>query len=260
MQFNLSCLCRSAFRGPVALVVLCLLFAATLAPDAHSAEFYAVIANQNHAKHPHAHINVSVDTGAGTGLEVDFLVRRATDGQILTSFVLYTNMSGFCSSSSAAAPMNDLFKVSGGETALIYVRTPIGAPTSSAVVHEDLGDSKIVFSMPPIRSSTDASPLAAFEYIAVPVGAIGKGTSLFIVNVTSVPVEVDIYVGTRSIGALRYTNPEIQAFSVWQVDLLPADARSHLIVSSQNPTIPVVVQLAVDQGKGNISMTSLLRP
>src|SRR5438552_18429003 len=101
------------------------------------------IENQNIVKPPTAQIDVSINTDAGTGLPVTFRVFNADDGTRLSEFVLYTNANGFCSSSSAAAPNDNLFTASGGRTALVKVQMPIAVSASTAVMREDLGGSKI---------------------------------------------------------------------------------------------------------------------
>src|SRR5207247_8510638 len=99
---------------------------------------------------------------------------------------------------------------------------------------------------PPVRSA-DGTPLAAGTYMTVAVGDLEKGTSLLIANASPSPEEVNVFLGTTGVPNLRYTNPLLQVNAVWQINLQPADANSHLIVRSSDI---VVVQLAVDQGKG----------
>src|SRR5437016_5718867 len=108
---------RSLIRWPATLIVLGVLFGLALSGNVQAqVEFDAVIVNLNNVKHPTAQIDVSINTDAGTGLPVTFRVFNADDGTRLSEFVLYTNANGFCSSSSAAAPNDNLFTASGGRT------------------------------------------------------------------------------------------------------------------------------------------------
>ena len=253
---------RSVIRWPGTLIVLGLLFGVALSGNvqAQSIEFAAVIVNPDNVRHPTAQIDVSMDTDGGTGIPVTFQVFNAENGTRLSDFVLYTNVNGFCSSSSAAAPNDNLFSASGGRTALVKVRMPIGVSASTAVMREDLGGSRIVFAVPPIRDIYSL-PFAAYQLMPVAIGDLEKGTTLLIANVSSDPVEVTILFGTSGFtpgGSLnRYTNRGIPINAVWSVDLQPGDANSHVEVRSSDN---VTVQLVVNQGKGNISETTVLRP
>jgi hypothetical protein len=248
---------RSRLRGRATMVGLGLLFGVALSADAQAQrEFNAVIDNVNNVAHPTAQIDVSIYHATPLA-EIVFSVFRASDGMNLSSFVLNPNANGFCSSSSAEAPNDNLFTVSGGLPALVRVFITPSELAATAVVRQDLGGSKIVFGMP-ARSSNFGTPLAGGTEMAIAVGDLENGTSLFIANISSGPFPAPISDAheevTVSVGGSLYMN-KLRANTVWRLDLQSVDANSNLLVRSSGA---VTVEFVVNQGKSNISEIVLL--
>src|SRR5688572_28487344 len=101
------------------------------------AEFHAILTKFGNAPRASAHLDVSFDTNALAGgpVDVQFDV-FATDGRSIGQFVVRANANGFASSELAPAPNNNLFGLSGGEPALVRVRTPGGGVGATATLHQ----------------------------------------------------------------------------------------------------------------------------
>lgn len=248
---------RFSSRGLGSLLAWCLLFGA--AGHGQAAEFYAIIANLNNAKDPQAQIDVAVDTQAGTGgapSPVLFNVFGA-DGAQLAEFEVTTNPNGFASSVFAAPPYDNLFTVSEGLPALVAVRTPTTSSLAGAVLRQTLKPSNILLDLPPARRS-DGTGVAQGQLFSVAIGKIADAATLLIANLSGSDVHVDVFLGTKGASGFgKYVNPRLRINSIWILDVDPADANSHFVVSS---TGDIVVQLAVDAGKKNTVTEVTLLP
>jgi hypothetical protein len=201
--------------------------------------FNAIITNLANAPKASAQLDVSIDTAAGAGAPIDVTVFRS-DGT-RQDFRILTNDRGFAST----APAQDLFGISGGLTALVQAVTPSGIAAATALLRQKVSGQKIVLGIPPATSSANAA-LGASTTLSVAIGDIMRGTFLLIGNVTDgQPADVKVFVGSTTT-APRFANPELGVRKVWELALTAAEAQSHLIVQS---SVPVVVQLAVDDGK-----------
>jgi hypothetical protein len=89
------------------------------------------------------------------------------------------------------------------------------------------------------------------------IGNIAHAATLLIANVWGTDVAVDIFLARKGApGDGKYKNPRILNQTIWIVDLDPADANSHFIVSS---TGDVIAQLAVDEGReGTVTEVTLV--
>lgn len=249
IQHHLRSLFRSRLRTPVCLMACGLLLVLALCDNAQAADFFAIITNLGSAPHDHAQLDVSIDTGgAGVPTAITFMVFRASDGTQLASFVVLTNSQGFASSAFAAPPNDNLFAVSGGLTALVKATTPLNVPTATAVLRQTVQGAKIILGVPPVT-------VLSSTRVSVAIGDLMLGTHLLIANVSGSPTAVDVFFGTASSpGAGRYKNGALGPNTVFQVDLVPTDANSNVIVSSTPGN--VIVQLAVDNGK--VDMATVL--
>ena len=166
------------------------------------------------------------------------------------SFSVPFNENGFASSASASAPFRNLFRLSGGEPALVRAHTPVGATTATATLQQRGSGSRLLVSVPPDRMS-DGTPLHAGRQFAFHVGDIrGNATaSLLVANVSGHDVGVDVFTGTpRGPGGGKYSNPALQNRNTWRVDLQADDANQNLALIA---TGDVIVQLVVDDGRLN---------
>jgi hypothetical protein len=216
------------------------------------AEFHAVITNFGSAPRANAHLDVSVDTVASGGASVDVLfdVFKA-DGSMIAEFSVPTNANGFASSASAAAPNRNLFRLSGGEPAIVRARTPAGAGTTGIATLQQRGSgSRMLVTVPPDRKP-DGTPIHAGKVFALHVGDI-RGTataSLLVANVSGADVAIDVFLGSPGAsGTGKYQNPGLQNRNVWRQDLAPDDENANIAIRA---TGDVVVQLAIDDGRMN---------
>lgn len=242
-------------RGLAPLLATCLLFGSP--GRAQALEFFAIIANFTGAADVHAQIDVGGDTQAGTGGEpVPILFNVfGPDGAPIGQFQVLTNAQGFASSSSAAPPNDDLFMLSGGFPALVAVSTPTTSSLFSAVLRQTLRKSGVAVALPQARAA-DGSPFGQGRVFSIPMGDIGKTATLLVANLQGSDIAVDVFTGTKGApGFGKYHNPRLRLNSLWIVDIDPADAHSHLVLSS---TGDVIVQLAVDGGKGPITEVAVL--
>lgn len=236
--------------------LLCLLTLGLQGVDAQANDFYAVIANLTNVKTPQASIDVAFDTRcASAGTDILFSVFRGADGVFLGEFTLLLNANGFLSSASAASPNDNLFTVSASQPALVRLRAPTGCTYESAILRQALKAGLFAVGIPPAFDVT-GSRVAIGRLFSVPLRDVPPRTTLLIANVSGADVTVDIFLGTAGpIGTGNPSNPRLKNNAVWIVDIDPAYAHSHLVLSS---TGDIVAQLAVDTGKETISEVTLV--
>jgi hypothetical protein len=210
-------------------------------------DFHAILSRFGNAPRAEAYLNVSVDTAVLAGGPVDvFFDVFGTDGTTLSSFAVRLNSAGFATTLSAVPPNNNLFGIGGGEPALVRARTPSGGWGATATLHQRESGNRLVVSIPPDRKS-DGTTIHVGQDFTVHVGQISGTASILIANVSAGDVVADVFLGSGgAAGTGRYTNPRVQPFTTWRVDLRPEDQNANLVVKS---TGDVVVQLVVDTGR-----------
>jgi hypothetical protein len=182
-------------------------------------------------------------------------VYNALDGTPIAEFNVNT-VNSFASNAMAAAPNNNLFTVTGQQTALIRVRTPSpqGVSSSNAILRQRVTGSKLVLGVPPVLNAL-GTQLQGGTQIPVAVGDLMSATYLFIANVSGQTQAVDVYFGTRGApGAGKYTNGQLPPNAVWQVQLQAGDGDQNVIIGS---TGNVIAQIAIDDGN-KVDETMLL--
>jgi hypothetical protein len=212
-------------------------------------DYYAILVNLPNAPKGNAHLDVSIDgtLTAGQPVPVTYDVYRAADGVPLAEFQVNT-ANNYASNTMAAAPNNNLFAVSGQQSALVRARTPTpqGVSSSNGVLIQRVqGAGKIILGVPPMLNSNGTS-LQGGTRIPVAVGDLMAGTYLFIANLSGQNQSVDVFLGTQgAIGTGKYKNPQFPPNGVWQVQLQPGDGKQHVIICG---TGTVMAELAVDDG------------
>jgi hypothetical protein len=231
---------------------MCLAVAAIFtATRAGAGEFHAVITNFGNAPRANAHLDVSFDSSAlaGGAIPVRFEVFSA-DGTQLAEFAVLANANGFASSASAPAPFRNLFRLTGGEPAIVRASTPAGANGGTATLHQRGSGSRLIVSVPQARLA-DGTPVHVGRHFTLHVGDLrGVATaSVIVANVSGSDVFADVFLGTPgSAGAGKYSNPRIQNRTTWRVDLQPDDEDANIVVTA---SAEVVVQLVIDDGRLN---------
>jgi hypothetical protein len=155
---------------------------------------------------------------------------------------------GFASSASAPAPYRNLFRLAGGEPALVRARTPAGVTGATATLHQHGVGSRLLLSVPQDRKSS-GMPVRAGRSFSFHVGARRglRTASVLVSNVSGGDVAADIFVGSAGgAGNGRYSTPRIENRTTWRVDLLPDDANASLVLTSNGD---VVLQLVIDDGR-----------
>jgi hypothetical protein len=169
---------------------------------------------------------------------------------LLAEFSVLTNENGFASSASTTAPNHNLFRLSGGEAALVRARTPLGETSATATLQQRGHGTRLLVSVPPDRSH-DGTPLHVGQRFPIQVGDL-RGTaiaSILVANVSSGDAAVDVFAGSAGApGAGKYSNPRLRVRNVWRIDLQPDDENTHLVLTSN---VEVIVQLVIDDGRLN---------
>jgi hypothetical protein len=219
---------------------------------AFAAEFYAIITNFGGDPNARAHLDVSIDTRTqpgGASVDIHFDVFHA-DGTLAAAFSVPTNPNGFASSRTAPRPYRNLFDLTGGEPALIRVRTPQNAEHSTTTLYQRGNGSRLIVSVPP-AFRTDGTLVHMGSLFPFAIGAL-QGTasvSLLVANVSGSDVAVDVSVGTASsAGSGKYQNGRLSNRNIWRLDLPPDDLNANLVLTS---TGLVIVQLVIDDGRLN---------
>jgi len=214
------------------------------------AEFYAIITNFGNAPKASARFDVSVDTTLGVGIDVLYNVYD-TNGAQLAEFTSRCNNMGLATSSAIAT--NDLFKLTGGAPGLVRARTPDGAPTASALLHQSGPGNRLDLNVPPTRRR-DGVPFAMGTSFSIALGDVPT-PALLIANLNGQDVSADVFRGSRGAdGAGAFTTPRIAANALWRVDLTDADKNTNLVVHSSGL---VIVQLVFDDGQRVSALTCL---
>ncbi len=147
----------------------------------------------------------------------------------------------------APPPNRNLFKVSNGEPALVLARTQRIGDSATALLHQRGTGSRLLVGVAP-AIKPDGTRLAQGRFFPIAVGDVATA-ALLIANVSGTDAAIDVFIGTqgaRGFGA--HTNPQLQNYCMWRVDLVPTDESAHLIVSA---TEDIVVQLMIDDGRVN---------
>jgi hypothetical protein len=213
------------------------------------ADFYAVIVNLANAPKASAHLDVSINANltGGQPVPVTYTVYSATTGVPVVQFEVNT-VNNFVSNTLAAAPNNNLFTLSGTQTALVHAQTPSPqgvSSTNGVLIQRAAGAGKIVLGVPPVLGA-NGTALQGGTLIPVAVGDLMTGTYLFIANISGQTQAVDVFRGTQGApGAGVYSNGQLPPNGVWQVQLQAGDAKQHIVIAS---TGNVMAQLAVDDG------------
>jgi hypothetical protein len=252
LRFQSRSLLRSAIRPLTALIVAGVMLGAVR--QARADDFFAIIANLTNAKQPQARFDVGIDTrAASAGTDIEFTVFN-TDGVQLGQFTTQTLARGFGSSALAAPPNDNLFSLSAGLPALVRARTPSGATISYAMLRQTLKTLQINLGVPP-EFSVSGDLVAAGTIFDFVLGDTPARATLLIGNVSGADATVDVFIGTTgAVGTGKYSIPRLKNNGSWIVDLAPADAQSHLVISS---TGNIIAQLAIDYSRIGTALTEI---
>ena len=200
--------------------------------------FNAIITKSSSSLNGNAQLDLSLESTNGALTPIAVTVFRA-DGT-RDDFEILTNSNGFATTAST----RDLFVAAGSQDALVQARTPGGIENSTAILRQKVGGEKIILGVP--ASTRAGAPLGSGTQFSIALGDVSRTAFLLVANVTDgQPAEVTVHAGSVAFPA-RFSNPELGVHKVWKVPLSAADARTHIVVRS---TVPVIVQLVIDDGK-----------
>lgn len=208
-----------------------------------ASDFYAIALSPG-GESRLAFMDVAVaPTFSTAAIDVLFTV-FAQDGTSRAEFTVPTDGNGFASSRNTSGPARNLFRLTGGEPALVRARVPNGA-AAAATLDVRSSEGRVHLGVP--YAVKDGASLAAGRFFPISIGNV-QAARLVIANISGSDVGVDVWPGPTAgaQGSGRYSTPRLVPGAIWQVDLTAADFNSYLLVGA---TDRIVCQVVTDTGR-----------